>query len=100
MNHEKSQVVQTSWAGLALMYARYPHREPLQRAVRLVMSRQLPVRVPLRVRSVSSAEAQAQDGAWASAHGQPCAETLRGTHLHIRTMLPARGGHGYVADGD
>ncbi|KAG8953556.1 Lanosterol synthase (Oxidosqualene--lanosterol cyclase) [Tulasnella sp. 408] len=38
----KSQVVHTSWAVLALMYAGYPHREPIEKAVRLVMSRQLP----------------------------------------------------------
>ncbi|KAG9104304.1 Lanosterol synthase (Oxidosqualene--lanosterol cyclase) [Ceratobasidium sp. 370] len=41
VEHEMSQVVQTSWAALALMYAEYPHREPIERAVRLVMSRQL-----------------------------------------------------------
>lgn len=29
---------------MALMYARYPHPEPIERAVQLVMSRQLPVR--------------------------------------------------------
>ncbi|KIO26519.1 hypothetical protein M407DRAFT_234983 [Tulasnella calospora MUT 4182] len=40
--HPQSQVVHTSWAVLALMYAGYPHREPLERGVRLVMSRQLP----------------------------------------------------------
>ncbi|KDQ19186.1 hypothetical protein BOTBODRAFT_63287 [Botryobasidium botryosum FD-172 SS1] len=40
--HTKSQVVQTSWAVLALIYAGYPHREPIEKAVRLVMSRQLP----------------------------------------------------------
>lgn len=43
VQHEKSQVVQTAWATLALMYAGYPVREPLARAVRLVMERQLPV---------------------------------------------------------
>ncbi|EJD41513.1 terpene synthase [Auricularia subglabra TFB-10046 SS5] len=42
IEHEKSQVVQTSWAVLALMYGKYPHREPIERAVRLVMDRQLP----------------------------------------------------------
>ncbi|KAF8597566.1 terpene synthase [Ceratobasidium sp. AG-I] len=41
LQHEMSQVVQTSWAALALMYAEYPHREPIERAVRLVMNRQL-----------------------------------------------------------
>ena len=28
---------------MALMYARYPNPEPIERAVQLVMSRQLPV---------------------------------------------------------
>lgn len=41
--HERSQVVQTSWAAMALMYANYPHRQPIERAVKLVMSRQLQV---------------------------------------------------------
>ncbi|KAG8851509.1 Lanosterol synthase (Oxidosqualene--lanosterol cyclase) [Tulasnella sp. 330] len=31
VQHERSQVVQTAWAGLALMYAGYPMREPLER---------------------------------------------------------------------
>jgi lanosterol synthase len=43
-NHEKSQVVQTSWAIMALIYARYPHRKVFERGTRLVMERQLPVR--------------------------------------------------------
>lgn len=44
MEHEKqSQVVQTAWATMALIYADYPYPEPIERAVRLVMSRQLPV---------------------------------------------------------
>ncbi|KAK2465673.1 hypothetical protein APHAL10511_002217 [Amanita phalloides] len=42
IEHENTQVVQTCWATMALMYARYPHAEPIERAVRLVMSRQLP----------------------------------------------------------
>ncbi|KAF9786352.1 lanosterol synthase [Thelephora terrestris] len=37
-----AQVVQTAWAVMGLMYAKYPHAEPIERAVRLVMSRQLP----------------------------------------------------------
>ena len=37
-------MVQTAWAVMGLMYAKYPHPEPIERAVRLVMSRQLPVR--------------------------------------------------------
>ncbi|KAJ7575413.1 terpene synthase [Mycena floridula] len=39
---EKSQVVQTSWAALALIHAKYPERDPIQRAMQLVQSRQLP----------------------------------------------------------
>ena len=45
--HEKSQVVQTSWAVIALIYAEYPYREPIERGVQLVISRQLPVSYPL-----------------------------------------------------
>lgn len=33
----------TSWAALALMYAQYPEPEPIERAMRMVMSRQQPV---------------------------------------------------------
>lgn len=44
VEHENTQVVQTCWATMALMYARYPHAEPIEKAVKLVMSRQLPVR--------------------------------------------------------
>lgn len=39
---ETSQVVQTSWACLALMEAGYPEKEPLQRAMKLMMSKQQP----------------------------------------------------------
>ena len=41
---EEAQVVQTAWAVMGLMYAKYPRPEPIERAVKLVMSRQLPVR--------------------------------------------------------
>jgi len=44
IEHEDTQVVQTSWAAMALMYAKYPYTEPIEKAVALVMSRQLPVR--------------------------------------------------------
>ena len=44
IEHDDTQVVQTSWAAMALMYAKYPHTEPIAKAVALVMSRQLPVR--------------------------------------------------------
>ncbi|KAH9840136.1 terpene synthase [Rhodofomes roseus] len=42
VEHEQTQVVQTSWATMALIYARYPKPEPIERAVHLVMSRQNP----------------------------------------------------------
>ncbi|KAJ8094618.1 Lanosterol synthase (Oxidosqualene--lanosterol cyclase) [Marasmius tenuissimus] len=42
VDHEDTQVVQTCWAAMALMHGRYPHPEPIERAVKLVMSRQLP----------------------------------------------------------
>ncbi|KAF1346147.1 squalene/oxidosqualene cyclase [Delphinella strobiligena] len=38
--HEQSQVVQTSWAVIALLEAEYTERKPLERAVKLIMSRQ------------------------------------------------------------
>ncbi|WWD18426.1 hypothetical protein CI109_102876 [Kwoniella shandongensis] len=38
--HEKSQVVQTAWAILALIYAQYPDKTVVDRATRLIMSRQ------------------------------------------------------------
>lgn len=40
VDHDKSQVVQTCWAVIALMYAGYPDKEPLRRALKMVMSRQ------------------------------------------------------------
>ncbi|KAJ7050525.1 terpenoid cyclases/protein prenyltransferase alpha-alpha toroid [Mycena amicta] len=42
VDHEDTQVVQTCWAVMALMYAKYPNPEPLERGVALVMARQLP----------------------------------------------------------
>lgn len=39
---ETSQVVQTSWACLALMEANYPNKEPLKRGMKMLMSHQLP----------------------------------------------------------
>jgi squalene cyclase len=49
VEHENTQVVQTAWATMALMYAGYPKRRPIEKGVKLVMSRQLPVRSPLDV---------------------------------------------------
>ncbi|THH29516.1 hypothetical protein EUX98_g4663 [Antrodiella citrinella] len=42
VEHEKTQVVQTAWAAMALIYAGYPEPGPIERAVKLVMSRQRP----------------------------------------------------------
>ncbi|KAL4788443.1 terpenoid cyclases/protein prenyltransferase alpha-alpha toroid [Aspergillus varians] len=42
VHHEKSQVCQTAWACLSLMEAGYPHKEPIQKAMKLMMSRQQP----------------------------------------------------------
>ncbi|KAK2811543.1 hypothetical protein FQN50_002166 [Emmonsiellopsis sp. PD_5] len=39
-HHEKSQVVQTAWACLALMEAEFPDQDVLRRAMKLMMSRQ------------------------------------------------------------
>ncbi|CAG8567729.1 4222_t:CDS:10 [Diversispora eburnea] len=41
VQHEKSQVVNTSWALLALMYAKYPYEKDIRRGIQLLMSRQL-----------------------------------------------------------
>jgi lanosterol synthase len=38
--HARSQVVQTCWAMIAMMVAGYPERGPLEKAARMVMSRQ------------------------------------------------------------
>jgi Squalene-hopene cyclase C-terminal domain len=43
VEHKNTQVVQTSWAAMALMYGKYPYAGPIVKAVKLVMSRQLPV---------------------------------------------------------
>lgn len=40
IHHERSQVVMTAWALLALMAAGYPHRDNLARGIRLIMDRQ------------------------------------------------------------
>ncbi|WWC70811.1 uncharacterized protein I206_104763 [Kwoniella pini CBS 10737] len=40
--HEKSQVVQTAWAVLALIYANYDDKSVIERACRLMMGRQKP----------------------------------------------------------
>jgi lanosterol synthase len=42
VEHEQTQVVQTAWATLALIYARYPEPGPIRAAVQLVMARQRP----------------------------------------------------------
>jgi lanosterol synthase len=40
VEHKETQVVQTCWAAMALMYAEYPHPEPIKRAAGMVMQRQ------------------------------------------------------------
>jgi lanosterol synthase len=42
VNLDKSTVINTSWAVLALLIAKYPNPEPIKRGCRLVMERQLP----------------------------------------------------------
>ena len=42
VQHEKSQVVQTAWACIALMYAEYPDKQPLKKALAMIMGRQQP----------------------------------------------------------
>ncbi len=50
---------------MALMHAKYPHTEPIVKAVKLIMSRQLPIcgLVSLRVRVTLMRSFQ--DGSWA-----------------------------------
>jgi lanosterol synthase len=50
---------------MALMYGRYPHPEPLERAVKLVMSRQLPVSHALCYGFANDrSDMSFQDGSW------------------------------------
>ena len=37
----KSQVVQTAWVVITLLHAKYPHKERIKRAVKVIMDRQL-----------------------------------------------------------
>ncbi|KAF1994227.1 terpene synthase [Amniculicola lignicola CBS 123094] len=40
VNHARSQVVQTAWVVIALLAAEFPEKEPVRRAVRMMMGRQ------------------------------------------------------------
>lgn len=40
IHHEKSQVVQTAWSCIALMDSEYPDKEPIKKALTMIMSRQ------------------------------------------------------------
>lgn len=40
--HAQTQVVQTAWAVMGLLAAKYPDLEPIRRGVRLIASRQQP----------------------------------------------------------
>lgn len=42
IHHEKSQVVNTAWACIALMNAKYPNRGEIERGIKLIRSRQQP----------------------------------------------------------
>ncbi|KAH6575441.1 hypothetical protein BASA60_005028 [Batrachochytrium salamandrivorans] len=42
VNHKQSQVVQTAWALMSLMAAKYPMPSPIKKGIALIMSRQLP----------------------------------------------------------
>jgi len=41
-HHTGSQVVMTAWACIALLEAHYPDRAPIERGLKLIMSRQQP----------------------------------------------------------
>jgi lanosterol synthase len=67
--HEQSQVVQTAWTVLSLIYAQHPDKQVVRRAVDLIMSRQLPVSSALCLRqlecSISYCFARSiKDGQW------------------------------------
>jgi lanosterol synthase len=40
VQHDTSQVVMTAWSILALIYGKYPHKDVIDRAARLIASRQ------------------------------------------------------------
>ncbi|CAG8747978.1 10313_t:CDS:2 [Racocetra persica] len=42
IQHSNSQVVNTAWALLGLMYAEYPFSDPISNGIELIKSRQLP----------------------------------------------------------
>eukprot|EP01133_Synstelium_polycarpum_P014997 gene14997-17733_t len=42
VQHEQSQIVNTAWALLTLMAARYPSRDPLERGIKYLISKQYP----------------------------------------------------------
>ena len=42
IHHEKSQVVMTAWACIALLEAGFPRKEPIKKALTMIMSRQQP----------------------------------------------------------
>ncbi|CAG8750281.1 281_t:CDS:2, partial [Ambispora leptoticha] len=42
IQHSNSQVVNTAWALLGLMYAEYPFSDPIRNGIELIKSRQLP----------------------------------------------------------
>nr|AOE43150.1 cycloartenol synthase [Rostrostelium ellipticum] len=42
VQHAQSQIVNTGWALLALMAAKYPNREPIERGIRYLISKQYP----------------------------------------------------------
>lgn len=74
--HSVSQVCHTSWALLCLISARYPEREPIQRAIDLIMGRQL------------------EDGSWAQ-------EDIEGIFVSLSTgctsPISKPGADGYYA---
>ncbi|EFA81207.1 cycloartenol synthase [Heterostelium album PN500] len=42
VQHEQSQIVNTGWALLSLMAAKYPDREPIERGIKYLISKQYP----------------------------------------------------------
>ena len=64
MEHENTQVVQTCWAVMSLMYAKYPHPEPIEKGVQLVMSRQRPVSFLFQFDHIRFLPSYTQDGSW------------------------------------
>lgn len=67
VEHEQTQVVQTAWAMIALIHGKYPKREAIEKGVKLITDRQLPVSFIQRalLSFLCLNKSLVQDGSWA-----------------------------------